>query len=318
MSNTALLFVNPPSTKARIKDVKLRIIKNQENDTMTCCLMCCPCIDQVSRLTKQERLVLLVCGYVRENANGVIGEDVIYECVKYVGNFDHDFITTTEKRAAEIYKLNDVLQECCGCCNQAVCDCCYMCCNILAKCLTHKLCCCGFGKQCVVAIPAFVLTIAAVLVFFGVVFGLPFGKDVAGIVIYSYYDCDISGGSDYVMFNVNTWLLYGSITHLSALILSGCWMLGCVIILDDLDNDLDNDVLFWSIVLCFPCMTWCFEFAWLIIGFLLYSEMVNDSGINNSCIDMVVSWNVLQAVELVLVCCIAVCVSVLNSLNQNS
>ena len=58
-------------------------------------------------------------------------------------------------------------------------------------------------------------------------FLLAIPKDIASLVIISANDCNIDGGNSYVSFDVNSWLKYGSICHLSVWVAVTVWM--CVV-----------------------------------------------------------------------------------------
>ena len=132
-----------------------------------------------------------------------------------------------------------------------------------------------------------------------------YGKDVASFIIWSEYDCNIDGGNGYVIFGVNDWILYGGLVHFSLWGLMACWVFcgGC---LSEYQNGcVDSDYYIATGPICMIC-GWCFHISWMVIGLLLYAEMIGDEDISNECKDIVLSWSVLQVIETSCILCIAI------------
>eukprot|EP01083_Nonionella_stella_P300757 1028442_1 len=123
--------------------------------------------------------------------------------------------------------------------------------------------------------------------------GVLFAPDSIALYITTEYDCNISGGSDYVSFNVNAFLLTGPIIHFSLILLICC--AGCAYAYE---YDWEEIAMYTvgGIVGC----AFMFFTAWIVIGFLMYFEM-NEGNVQDhkQCIPMVLSWNILKIVEFV-------------------
>eukprot|EP01084_Bolivina_argentea_P152152 265456_1 len=117
-------------------------------------------------------------------------------------------------------------------------------------------------------------------------------KDIAALVISSQYNCNSTvDDSKYVSFDVSQWILIGSITHMSSwgfIILCGICLL----------NLLKQVATFLFLVM--GCCSSCFLIAWVVIGFLLHSEM---HGEKEECMDIVLSWCIIQLIEPVFIIC---------------
>ena len=145
----------------------------------------------------------------------------------------------------------------------------------------------------------FVSILAAVLLLF-------VAKDVAALVVNLDNECDeaLLGESDYVAFGVSTWMLGGSLPHLTVSVCTWIWW--CVASF----NVTDLMEVGPAGTLCLLMIPWCFFFAWTVIGFLLFSEMDGDT----DCAKMTLSWSVIEAVE-VLLPCLACIVSNMDGVN---
>eukprot|EP01084_Bolivina_argentea_P205267 350701_1 len=235
---------------------------SKANKLATCCLCC---VDLVGSLSKDERVMKLTTGYIRIHCKYEISPDLVQLCFKYVGS-ENEFRWRT---------LNSIKQEKKEKCQE--------------KCWERM---------------GMILYITVILS----ILGIYFGKDIAALIINATRNCDnaLDGGSKYVNFGVSTWIWSGCITHLSGIgiiilvgLLTICdvncfeWMDDCCDDMFDWDEDEGSKCCFT--VLCGgPC---CFAFCWLIIGFLLYSEMSRDSDTNLECSNVVLSWSILQIVE---------------------
>ena len=141
----------------------------------------------------------------------------------------------------------------------------------------------GAEKLCFVSI------LFAVLVFF-------VAKDIAALVINFDNDCDqaLSDGveNSFVAFTINTWMLGGSLSHLTVCLCT--WMWWCVASF----NVTDLMEIGLAGMVCGLMLPWCFFIAWTVIGFLLYSEMDG----NTDCAKMTLSWSTIEAVEVLIPC----------------
>eukprot|EP01083_Nonionella_stella_P123216 371203_1 len=96
--------------------------------------------------------------------------------------------------------------------------------------------------------------------------GVLFAPDTIALYIATNHDCDISGGSEYVSFNINDFLLSGPIVHFSLLLLiccvGGCGAGGVL-------RESNAVGVVAGIVGC----AFVFFTAWIVIGFLMYFGM---------------------------------------------
>eukprot|EP01083_Nonionella_stella_P216940 779202_1 len=136
------------------------------------------------------------------------------------------------------------------------------------------------------------------------IIGVVFGTDIAGLVIATNNDCDltIDGGSMYVLFGVNAYLLSGCSVHLATVLICViiCLMLVCLDKTDALDlalqlvsNGCDSQVCIGCVVVS----NVLFSISWAVIGCLLYSEMEQNNVSNKQCADVTISWAVFRFVE---------------------
>eukprot|EP01084_Bolivina_argentea_P064995 118489_1 len=116
-----------------------------------------------------------------------------------------------------------------------------------------------------------------------------FGSDIAALIINSKYDCDIIGGSGYITFNTSVFLQCGAIIHLSILGMLLCCTI-CAAITDD--NDISGLCIFGWI-----CCAFLFFIPWIVIGFLLHSEMNDSNMAHQQCADMVYAWSIIKVIE---------------------
>eukprot|EP01083_Nonionella_stella_P031758 86932_1 len=124
------------------------------------------------------------------------------------------------------------------------------------------------------------------------VIGILSGTDIAGLVIVMNNNCDltIDGGSKYVLFGVNTYLLSGCSVHLDIVWI--CVIIGVTLLCLGKTDALPQ--------LCLGCCVVCnvlFSISWAVIGCLLYSEMEKNSVSNKQCADVTISWAVFRFVE---------------------
>eukprot|EP01083_Nonionella_stella_P170556 580666_1 len=144
----------------------------------------------------------------------------------------------------------------------------------------------------------------------GIVITLAFlvGSDIAALAVNDKYDCNMDGGSEYVSFNVPEFLEYGAIIHLSILgwlLCCGCCSMGP-----------GGEMSFYAGG-CAVCCGFMFFISWIVIGFLLHSEMTPDNVVNDSqCITMVHAWTIIKVIEFggipFLMCCGVLCISIFD------
>eukprot|EP01084_Bolivina_argentea_P120570 213742_1 len=120
------------------------------------------------------------------------------------------------------------------------------------------------------------------------------GKDIALLVINEYNDCNgaIVGNSEYVFFEVKDWSLAGAISHI---IVDQIFLMVISII-----NQTFGKRLF---MICIICCFLLYSLSWVVIGFLLWSEMLTDSKAQKQCSDVVLSWCIITMLCPLFVCC---------------
>ena len=290
----------------------LRIIKNMEPKPNICCLCC---VDVVSELTTEERLIILSCGFARQNTTGLLDDQIILLCVQYVGQVFLLVIgvAKSEMREVQNEQINEEWKENC---EQ---HCCCLCligdinlCDLCIDCLTSDLICRGFCPQIICTIfdvLRFLLELCALVIFLGI----SVAKDTAALIVWGEYDCSIAAGNDYVHFDINEWILYGSIINLIAVTAMSCWVGNracgmCECPLNTFYQAVVNYDAYVQHRLVQPghfCLACCvlFWISWVIIGFLLYGQMSGETYISNQCKDMVLSWSILQAIQIIIISC---------------
>eukprot|EP01083_Nonionella_stella_P031759 86936_1 len=134
------------------------------------------------------------------------------------------------------------------------------------------------------------------------IIGLLFGPDIAGLIIATNNDCDLTtdgGGSKYVDFSVNTYLLAGCSVHLCCCVMIA--LCCCVYIDTQMCSCISSDVI------CIPLLpSTLFCIVWGIIGCSLYEEMDHQNNASNKqCADVMISWITLRILEPCLLFCAA-------------
>ena len=138
------------------------------------------------------------------------------------------------------------------------------------------------------------------LIVFTFLFGLVFffGSDIAALMINDQYSCNIIGGSNYVSFSEFDYLEGGAITHLALIGVICC--IGCCAAMVGEEDD--------EVLICvMPCLGcgWIFFICWIVIGFLLESEM-NESNVVDyqQCSDTLYAWTIIKLIEFgIIPCC---------------
>eukprot|EP01084_Bolivina_argentea_P260999 440927_1 len=301
-----------------MKDLKLRIIHGPLHSTAKPTICCC-CIDTIAQLSVEERVIILTCGYTRECFPNEIPPVIIDLCSSYVGSskeFDikvlKSFAESRQKYRVEcINGCQNCWTDCCkdfcscemffdhGCCcycwNDTTDDCVTYCCKCwrIFECFTYYGCCFGYAGD-------FVITILLLIFIL-----ITFGKDIAAfLIIDNYLNCNISGGSNYVIFNVYEWVLIGAISDTSLWLTNICFF-GVFWIYERYCGKNCSERIPLVFICCIGCL-WCFFIAWIVIGFLLYGEMLSDDDINDECFGFVISWNILQLIPTIFIICFAV------------
>ena len=138
--------------------------------------------------------------------------------------------------------------------------------------MTSDYCCCGYGGNMAMTIFAFI-------------FILSFVKDIISLVTASSNSCN----SGMVMeFDASVWIINASVINLCAFSFVLCWT--CNVMLDD------KFLAEGGCVLCGPIWMGCggcLKIIWLVIGWWVYSVMLQDSKENAHCSAMMLTWNIL-------------------------
>eukprot|EP01084_Bolivina_argentea_P029769 55249_1 len=124
--------------------------------------------------------------------------------------------------------------------------------------------------------------------------GVLFGTDIAGLIIASNNNCNLTTTS----LTINDFLIYGCSLHLGLL----TFMLICAIFSLHYAWDLYlNDLEKIASCAVFSCsfLIYAFCFVWSVIGFVLYQKMDKKHLSNKQCADMIMSWSVLRIIEFV-------------------
>jgi len=293
----------PRRRKNTVQRLQLRIIQHplsyDDHESTTCCLCC---RDFVHSMSREERVAKLVCGFVRisgQDASMPIPSEIYQICMNYVGSakyFTHHQLQTAAEQRQESRRRCQ--RDCERCCED--------CCDDIRRCFRRCGSCCE-DYCCDGPFPYIWSGLLAI-----VLLGLAFGKDIAALVIYGLNDhcTDTLQHSKYIdvqTLGIDEWILYGAVSHSTwyvVLVCYACCLLpscGCRCC-DRLTEDLGS---------CFGCsivVAWLFFFAWAVVGFLMHSEMLNETPQDANCRDVVLSWCILQIVEpfvpFISVCCI--------------
>ena len=306
------------------QDLKLKIINEplyhfKSSKKLSTCCLCCK--DLTYPLSVEERAIKLIMGFIRRYSSPNTPSDVYSLCIDFVGsknNFEPEqLISNTEIRKQ---KRDAFYEEYCNCdcecycfeyeciccpCSQSKCNClcefddvkeCFS--HLFAFCVCHitgmKYCDTYQGSDgCFQGFALFCRYLIMISLFIA--------KDIALLNVNGNNDCNgtlLNRESEYVAFDVDVWIRVGCISHLvimvCILLCSGMVFIGNI-------GDLDWFLIGHGIVGCF---LWLFTSAWMVIGFLLHSEMEND--VNNDCKQMVYIWCIIQVIEnvlsLVMVC----------------
>ena len=150
-------------------------------------------------------------------------------------------------------------------------------------------------------IPLCIIQLGAYAIVSAMIIGLYFGSDIAILIINGINDCDNSlNESKYISFDLSEFIIIGSSIHLViVLFICCCYGIGCYkAYANERDIVNDNECIFKAFCV-FGCGLWCFFFAWMVIGFMLHSEMNKETKENKQCADAMLAWNVLRVVDIV-------------------
>eukprot|EP01083_Nonionella_stella_P065553 171874_1 len=156
----------------------------------------------------------------------------------------------------------------------------------------------GFIESC------FLVYVTAAL--FVAMVGLFFSTDIAGLMVRTKNDCDltIDGGSQFVMFGVNTFLLYGCSIHIGFVVVLFCAL--CVLLWRASPYNWVEEYE-GCILMGVGCSVLCFVLlllSWGVIGCLLYSEMSQSNISAKQCADATISWSVHRFAECIFLPCV--------------
>ncbi len=222
---------------------------------------CGCCKDYEEPLSMEERTVILICGYIRENTNEYHVAIEIFEiCTNYVGasnGFSETQLQSkNERKRIERARYRKKCEDCIYC----------LCCGICRGCMDNYCCdddCCEavFGNTfMIICMILFLLTFL-------------FGKDIAGLVIFGYNYCE----------DANMWLIWATVPHIVFLALMACC--SCILFRKYFENR-------W-VIICFFLVCECYFVGWSIYGIIEYRGMQEEI-----CRDIVLSWSIIQMIEL--------------------
>lgn len=133
------------------------------------------------------------------------------------------------------------------------------------------------------------------------------GYDIAILVVMRTNDCNASlaGGSKYVSFGVDTWMILAAGVHMAGVVgiifewsvvnwlSTYCKSSGWV------EEECENCVVYSCGLLTIVqgWFAWLFSLAWMVIGFLMRSEMKLMNAEHEACGNTVVSWCIIQVPE---------------------
>eukprot|EP01083_Nonionella_stella_P043282 116780_1 len=124
-----------------------------------------------------------------------------------------------------------------------------------------------------------------------------FGSDIAALVINSAHDCNgaLLNGSAFVSFDVNDFILGGSITHLVVLVLILC------------GNGMCGNEIMARYTTRIICCFLCWLTSWSVIGFLMYSEMDQSIFSHKQCAAAILSWSIISLIQILGLFIITLC-----------
>ena len=125
-----------------------------------------------------------------------------------------------------------------------------------------------------------------------------FVKDIVIIVFNVKNNCNDALNSNRYnfAFDITEWCWIGAISHLICSVLVCCCF---VFVAIGLDMDIGKICTF-----CTICCVWVFFVVWLVIGFLLHTEMTSDTREEEECTLTVLYWCIFQSIECGIIPCI--------------
>eukprot|EP01084_Bolivina_argentea_P216478 367770_1 len=122
--------------------------------------------------------------------------------------------------------------------------------------------------------------------------------DICGLIFVANNNCNLEK-NEQRNFDVNEFLIYGSIIHLAFVIFLQITL--SLLIWHNKNEIYWNDCVYTSVLmlLCFVSLMYVFFAVWSIIGFVLYQKMNNSKELSKPCADMVISWSIIKIVEVV-------------------
>eukprot|EP01084_Bolivina_argentea_P008297 15530_1 len=181
------------------KDLQLRIINesltyNREFTCNTCCLCC---RDLVTRLSKDERVIKLIYGFIRTHTKYNVPSVILQLFMDYVGTANefkhHQLQSNKEYRKQKCYFWIEDCQynidDCCG--------------KHLRNFVDYSVC--PFCNGC---FPIIFLIVCVIIIY---------GKDIALLIIYGLNMCDNTLINDklFIALQSNQWITIGCISHLA-------------------------------------------------------------------------------------------------------
>lgn len=241
--------------------------KKHLSQSILCCGRPVCCSDYVDSLTKNERVVSLVYGFVRNSYKDLnIGHDVTLLCLRYTGRSGNFHPT-------QLSTLHELGYGCCG--PETECGICIS--RFATRCRSE----CS-ETRCADSFP-YVLNIAIYLCLFA--------KDIAALMIVSHFDCsnsveDESEFENLDFHDINMWLYVVAISDLAV----GCIRCFAVIWIIS-DND-ECACCCSCAMVPFSLVCFVYYIVWIVYGFNMWSEMKAET----TCAQMVLSWSIIQIV----------------------
>merc|ERR1739838_1012458 len=102
-----------------------------------------------------------------------------------------------------------------------------------------------------------------------------------------------NGQSEYSSISLNEWILAGCWFHISVALCmcSVCCLFCCIFVKT---GDLMGNIYTRWIAICFCCTLSFFVAAWVVIGFLMFSEMSSEG---QQCKDAMLAWLIIKIIE---------------------
>eukprot|EP01084_Bolivina_argentea_P031470 58247_1 len=281
-----------------LKDLKLSIIYGplyplNKNKNTICCICC---RDMMGELSIEERVIVLACGFSRECSSKIIPPIIVDLCVSYIGSHKVFFGSVLKsfaedrqsKRLRVLEQFETKCRQQCEKCCQAILPCYHwtgFCkCSVTFQCCTDYRCCWGYCYDIMAAILILIFMLMTI------------GKDI--IALATAEKCNITGNNS-IQFNVYEWILIGSVTDISISIITA---ICCLLLVFTTKKDVLKACMAME---CIMILIWSFFIVHIVNGFLLYEEMISDNRISNYCMNILLSWNILQLIPTISVICVS-------------